>query len=174
MDRDRIVAVVSLVIVLILVNGMIIGKEGQLSRGEVVYLELAPVDPRSLMQGDYMALRFQLTGQVRNALRHEGAQSSRREALAAGAGRLVLRLDERQVGHFVGLYTDQPLGQDERIVRYRLTADGPQVATDAFFFQEGFGDYYAEAKFGQFRIGEEGDLLLTEMVGEALNRLVPE
>jgi len=30
------------------------------ARRQVVYLELAPVDPRSLIQGDYMALRFAL------------------------------------------------------------------------------------------------------------------
>ena len=33
-------------------------REQLLGSGRVVILELAPVDPRSLMQGDYMALTF--------------------------------------------------------------------------------------------------------------------
>ena len=39
-------------------NGSIWQREQLLGSGRVVILELAPVDPRSLMQGDYMALTF--------------------------------------------------------------------------------------------------------------------
>ena len=42
------------------VNTGIYQAERTLSQGEVVYLELAPVDPRSLIQGDYMALDYAL------------------------------------------------------------------------------------------------------------------
>ena len=42
----------------------IVGKERVISRGDVVYLRLAPVDPRSLMQGDYMALNFAIGMEV--------------------------------------------------------------------------------------------------------------
>jgi uncharacterized membrane-anchored protein len=64
----RKVALVSLVVILALVNWSIFGKEKQLAEGKIVYLDLAPVDPRSLMQGDYMALRFQLANEVYSAL----------------------------------------------------------------------------------------------------------
>ena len=30
-----------------------------MTEGSVILLQTAPIDPRSLMQGDYMALRFQ-------------------------------------------------------------------------------------------------------------------
>lgn len=36
--------------------------------GTVIYLALAPVDPRSLMQGDYMALRLEVGNNVRDAV----------------------------------------------------------------------------------------------------------
>ena len=36
--------------------------------GSVIYLALAPVDPRSLMQGDYMALRLEVGNNVRDAV----------------------------------------------------------------------------------------------------------
>ena len=43
----------------------IIKNESVLNDGETVLLELRPVDPRSIMQGDYMALRFSLGDEVR-------------------------------------------------------------------------------------------------------------
>ena len=39
-------------------NYGIFQKEEIKANGETVLLELAPVDPRSLMQGDYMRLRY--------------------------------------------------------------------------------------------------------------------
>ena len=62
------IALVSLVIILGLVNWSIATKERHLAEARIVYLALAPVDPRSLMQGDYMALRFRLSDAVPNAL----------------------------------------------------------------------------------------------------------
>ena len=46
------VALAGLLLVLAAVNYSIYGKEEIVRSGETVYLELAPVDPRSLMQGD--------------------------------------------------------------------------------------------------------------------------
>ena len=46
------------------VNWSIVAKERIKTQGERIYLALAPVDPRSLMQGDYMALRFELASNI--------------------------------------------------------------------------------------------------------------
>ena len=47
-------------IVLLLINYSIYQREQHIAHGQTVYVQLAPVDPRSLMQGDYMALDFEL------------------------------------------------------------------------------------------------------------------
>src|SRR5690606_9942359 len=60
----RIVTLVAGLLVLGAVNYAIYAKERVIRDGDVVFLELAPVDPRSLMQGDYMALRFRLADQI--------------------------------------------------------------------------------------------------------------
>ncbi|WP_341649050.1 GDYXXLXY domain-containing protein [Thauera humireducens] len=39
-------------------------REQTLAHGQVVLVQLAPVDPRSLMQGDYMALRFAIDNEL--------------------------------------------------------------------------------------------------------------
>src|SRR5690606_17741733 len=64
----RTLTLVAGLLVLGVVNYAIHGKERVIRNGEVVFLELAPVDPRSLMQGDYMALRFQLAADIEAAL----------------------------------------------------------------------------------------------------------
>jgi len=43
---------------LVVANAAIWEKEALISTGQVVFVELAPVDPRSLMQGDYMTLNY--------------------------------------------------------------------------------------------------------------------
>jgi uncharacterized membrane-anchored protein len=65
---SKVIAVLGLLLVLGLINLAIYQKEQHLSHGEVVRLKLAPVDPRSLMQGDYMALRFELAEQIYDVL----------------------------------------------------------------------------------------------------------
>ena len=61
----RALIVFSALLVLGSVNYSIYAKEYIKSHGEVIYLQLAPVDPRSLMQGDYVALRFSIATQFR-------------------------------------------------------------------------------------------------------------
>ena len=64
-DRIRLaILVLGAFIVLALVNLQIFGKEAIIRDGRTVLLRLAPVDPRSLIQGDYMALRYGIAGWV--------------------------------------------------------------------------------------------------------------
>ncbi|MBS0976300.1 GDYXXLXY domain-containing protein, partial [Serratia rubidaea] len=56
---------------LLLVNLSIYQKEQQLRQGRVAILQLAPVDPRSLMQGDYMALDYALAAPLRTQMRQQ-------------------------------------------------------------------------------------------------------
>jgi uncharacterized membrane-anchored protein len=168
------IVLVAMVFILGLVNWSIIAKETHLAEGRSVYLELAPVDPRSLMQGDYMALRFQLGNAVHNALPKTDAYRGWRQAVDASDGYVVVRLDSRQVGSFKGLYQDQTLAEDELRLRFRVRGGEVKFATNAFFFQEGHAKYYEPAKYGQFRVDDKGELLLVAMADKDLRRLGPE
>jgi len=60
------------------------------TEGTVVYLELAPVDPRSLMQGDYMALRLEVGNNVRDAVAElEYVKQDEKEAAELGANSVM-------------------------------------------------------------------------------------
>jgi len=58
------IAVLSGLMLLLVVNWSIFERERILKNGQLVILELAPIDPRSLMQGDYMALRFKIAEEM--------------------------------------------------------------------------------------------------------------
>jgi len=64
MRKILIVAVTMLILTAI--NFKIYQTEHFLKDGKSVYLKLAPVDPRSLMQGDYMAFRYDIENSLRD------------------------------------------------------------------------------------------------------------
>ena len=165
------IALVALVIILGIVNWSIAGKEKHLAEGGVVYLELAPVDPRSLMQGDYMALRFRIANAVYNALPKTDKSTRWRQDVEATDGYVVVSLNEQNIGSFKGLYKDKTLSNNEILMRYRVRNSKVKFATNAFFFQEGHGKLYESAKFGQFRVDDEGELLLVSMHDKDLEKL---
>ena len=172
----KIIAVVATVGILALVNWSILIKEKHLSEGQVVYLDLRPVDPRSLMQGDYMALRFKLGDEVEKALRNRHQISLDGSFISSTGGLAVVSLDERDIGTFKqiedesGISTqDKP--QKEILIQYRVRKGQVKLATNAYFFQEGKAALYNAAKYGQFRVDDSGELLLAAMYDKDLNRL---
>ena len=167
------IAVVAGIVILLLVNWSIASKEHHLKDGKIVYLQLAPVDPRSLMQGDYMALRFAVANDVNRAL-PKNDNKHWRHNVAAADGRVVVSLDEKSVGTFKHLEDDKPLASNEILMRYRVRDGRLKFATNAFFFQEGHAKVYQSARYGQFRVDKKGELLLTSMYDKDLKKLSPD
>ncbi len=172
MNRLVTAAALAGLIALGIVNASIMQKESLLKDGEVVYLELAPVDPRSLMQGDYMALRFQVARELRRQLENRLSASGESVSdLQAQDGFVVVVLDENRVGRFARIDDEQVLKANERLMRFRVREGYVKFATNAFFFQEGSADIYSEARFGEFRVAKDGELLLTGMRDKDLKKL---
>ena len=132
--------------------GLIVQKETLLSTGRVVLLPLAPVDPRSLMQGDYMDLRYRVANDYTDAVGGETEPAER--------GTLIVRLDEHGVATFSRLDTGGPLEPAEQRLKYRNSHGSARFGAESYFFEEGRADYYATAKFGELRVSERGDALL--------------
>ena len=171
---NKIIALVALIAVLGIVNASIIGKEKHLAEGQVVYLELAPVDPRSLMQGDYMALNFRVAQQVYEALTKSEEYRSWNRNAETSDGYVVVSLDEKRIGTFQHLQDEQPLANNEIKLHYRVRNGAVKFATNAFFFQEGHAQAYEAARYGEFRVNEDGELLLAAMFDGNLERIQSE
>jgi len=167
----RKLAVTALLLILGIINWSIFTKEKQLSDGQIVYLELAPVDPRSLMQGDYMALRYTVAGQIYQALPKKEKTGSWRHYVQASDGYVVVSLDNKNIASYRSLYQQQALENSELLLHYRVRNGQVKFASNAFFFQEGDAKLYSPARYGQFRVSKDGELLLAALFDKALNKL---
>ncbi|OZI21183.1 hypothetical protein CAL26_27520 [Bordetella genomosp. 9] len=166
------VMMAGLAAVLVVVNTGIWQREKLLAGGHVVRLALAPVDPRSLMQGDYMALRF---AAARDIVRLEDGRDPGVARLWGGPrtdGYLVLAPDAQGVAQPVRVQpAPQPHDGSEVVLRYRLRADGVRLVTNAYFFPEGEAERYQDARYGEFRVGDDGTGLLVRLLNADLQPL---
>jgi len=165
------IAFISLIILLMLVNWSIYNKEQHIKNGKVVYLKLAPVDPRSLMQGDYMALRFDIANNIYDRLPKTEHYQGWQHNADAKDGRVLVALDDKDVASFVSIFNGQMLKENELILHYRVRNGAVKFATNAFFFEEGSAKIYEKAKYGEFRVNESGELLLVAMADEHVKLL---
>ncbi|MFW5968597.1 MAG: GDYXXLXY domain-containing protein [Persicimonas sp.] len=150
MKRRTIIWIAGAVILLAL-NGLVVQKERLLARGESVYFEFAPVDPRSLIQGDYMRLDYEVARDIDDALEKDDRGDERR-------GLAVVRLDERGVAHFERLGDET--GEGERPVEWKKKSTRVVVGADAFHFQESRADDFHEAEYAELKVTDSGSTLL--------------
>ncbi|MFM4837006.1 GDYXXLXY domain-containing protein [Aeromonas veronii] len=141
------------------INATVWRYEHAMSSGEVVLLRLAPVDPRSLMQGDYMRLNYEIARELtsRNA----------RATQDKGSDTLVIRLDAHQVATLVADGKPDRLASDERLLQVHQSERQWQIGPDAYFFEEGSGQQYETARYGEFRLQADGRTLLVGLRDEA-------
>lgn len=158
----RILLAVGAVLVFGTINWQVAGKERLRAAGQPVFLELAPVDPRSLLQGDYMALNFAVVPQI--GVNFRGRLDSQ--------GAAVLLLDERRVGRFARVDTGGLLGPGEMRFRFRIRNGEVWLGTNAFFFHEGEEERYRGARFGEFRVNDDGDAMLVDLRDKDLQKML--
>ena len=146
-------------------------KEQVIAQGEKLYLPLAPRDPRSLMQGDYMALNFAIPPDVRDAL---DTQQSLQGVGMAQHARVVVRVDPRGVAEVLRVARDgEILAADERPLTLKRLHHEWVLVTDAFYFPEGQGAPFSRARFGEFRALPDGTALLVGLADPALSPIAP-
>ncbi|WP_298906003.1 GDYXXLXY domain-containing protein [uncultured Psychrobacter sp.] len=165
-----IIALLGLVLVLVVMTRNIIKYETHIATGDTVLLALAPVDPRGFMQGDYMTLSYALERDVFAALNRDPGSYPTNED-----GYVIVALDNNKVAQFVRLAANQPknLATNEMAIHYRIRNGAMQLATNAFFFQEGHGEAFEAAEYGLFRVNDKGEPLLTNLVDDDFKVISP-
>lgn len=153
----------TLLIFLGLYNVSIINKERLLDHGQIMVLRLAPLDPRSLMQGDYMVLDFDAGRAIHQAVwQSEEAESSRRAVMEEIDG----------VWRFKRLYRGEDLASGERLLKFKL-ADRwtARISSGSYFFEEGRGQLYDRARFAELRVADDGTSLISGLLDENKRRI---
>lgn len=150
----------NLALLLIYFNYSIFKKEELLNDGQLILLELAPVDPRSLMQGDYMDLRYGIS------------EDFDFESLPK-RGYCVVKLDEKNRAQKVRLQQDvTPLNENEYLIKFTSSDRwNINIGAESFFFQEGHADKYEKAKYGGLKIDKNGNSLLIGLYDEQLKKI---
>nr|WP_321331911.1 GDYXXLXY domain-containing protein [Alcaligenes faecalis] len=164
------------VLVLGVANVAIVQKERILSDGQTVLLELAPVDPRSLMQGDYMSLNFALSQNL-SALSWGLPKDVLAKLDAQQWVVVAVQLDANKVAQLKGVYLEQdgqerlwteegPVAEPSDVMRLRMRRHRSNwtPGTDAWFFAEGSADRFDVARYGEFAVVEGGQSLLRAML----------
>ena len=144
-----IIILINLIILLLLFNNSVLQKEELLSDGQLVLLELAPVDPRSLMQGDYMRLGYAISDNI-----NSDSISKR--------GFCVVKLEENGIARKVRIQENKtPINDNEYLIEYTSRKwGGINIGAESYFFQEGEADKYENAKYGGIKVDDQGNSLL--------------
>ena len=149
--KYKIVLAANLILVLAFFAFSVMQKETLIAKGTEILLRLAPVDPRSLMQGDYMALDYEI-------MREIGYKSK--------SGYIVVKVDGDRVAEFVRIQDDQDVNDGEFIIRYKRNSGRLSVGADNYFFQEGSAKKFENAKYGLLKVDSDGNSILVGLCDE--------
>jgi len=130
-------------------------------KGETVLLELRPVDPRALMMGDFMALRYA-----------EEAPSDLPKDLAP-KGQFVLKLDKNKIGTFVRVNDGAALRDGEVKINYIKQKRGVTFGAPRYYFQNGTAESYEAGEYGIFKIAPSGRAILVGLADEEFKLIEP-
>lgn len=184
--RAALLLVAAAALALAVPAALVVHKERVLAAGARVLLPLAPRDPRSLLQGDYMELRTVVASEALAALSHngdartdakqgDGGRDGRDGRDEARSGRIVVQVDGDRVATFVRIDEGQPLRPDELRLKFRVRGQQwsrhVRVGAEELFFEEGASARFARARFGEVMVDGDGDTVLVGVRDEGRNPL---
>ncbi len=149
------------VLVLVVGNFLVWRKEDIMQNGQLILLEVRQHDPRSLLQGDYMALQYPLAREVNTS--H-----------IPTTGTLVLSIDADDIAHYERIYAeDAPLNNNEVLLNYSVRDSDLYWGGDSYFFQEGQAEIFEQAEYAEFRLSGTGEGVLVGLRDGDLRPLLP-
>lgn len=143
-----------------LVSYQVWNSESILSQGQSVKLELAPVDPRSVLQGDYVRLSYEIS------------RLDEENSLTGKKVRVVLRKQANGVYSYGGYFEQdgqwnhpyQAQPSDVIINGRTIGLDRVEYGIESYFVPEGTGlELERTAKFAYVKVGKTGDAIVERL-----------
>ena len=169
--------------------------EDVLATGKPIVLKIAPVDPRSLMQGDYMVLNYAILSEFQQSqvLSESNESLKTSESIDAGEANetiettgidesspsgkkayILVHLDKNHVATFCEKQSEIPTDfkhcTPNVYLPIRYKGWFPELPSQDYFFAEGKGEYYAQAEYAEYRF-KDGILLLARLLDKDLKGL---
>ena len=169
------VALAVVLLILIPLNYKVQQFEDVLATGKPVVLKIAPVDPRSLMQGDYMALSYAILNDIRaNLNESEDGVTLAKEKKHPSKVYALIHQDEQGVATLCRVEDSLPNDFKDCVANVYLPVNNfkwlPELPSQEYFFSEGKGQYYAQAEYAEYRF-KDGILLLARLLDKDLKAL---
>ena len=168
--------------------------EDVLATGKPVVLKIAPVDPRSLMQGDYMVLNYAILSEFQQSQvlsesnesldsnepidTVESNETTGIDESSRPSGKkayILVHLDKNHVATFCEAQSEIPTDFKHCTpnVYLPIRYNGswlPKLPSQDYFFAEGKGEHYAQAEYAEYRF-KDGILLLARLLDKDLKGL---
>ncbi|KUJ50650.1 GDYXXLXY domain-containing protein [Chryseobacterium sp. JAH] len=151
------IILLNLTLLLAYFNWSVFKKEELLKDGQLVLLKLAPVDPRSLMQGDYMTLRYDISENI------DTKKISKR-------GYCIVKLNKQGVAEKVRYQKEvTPLNSGEYLIQYNAPDSwNINIGAESYFFEEGQAEKFDKAAYGGVKIDKNGNSILIGLYNKNL------
>ncbi|NUF24434.1 GDYXXLXY domain-containing protein [Acinetobacter oleivorans] len=163
--------ILALTTILIFV-GLVAKNEWHLHHSKSIFIELRPVDPRSILQGDYMALAYELNLQSLKAL--AGSESEALDQVifnhSSVSAKVILDSQNRVVRTILD-NNNSFVGQSLILKNPENRLQALYPASRSFLFAEGLAQCYQKAKYAEFKVNTKGEAILFDLRGEGLQPL---
>lgn len=158
--RRKWLSVLTVIVLQLAIIGVQVGKsEALLAEGETVRLELRPVDPRSLLQGDYVILRYSISSLELKP------EPNMNEKVSVGLVQNENGIYEYSGSFVKGRAEEASLGKADVWITGRYKGDGQiEYGIENYFVSEGTGrELEGKAKYANVKVSESGDAILLSL-----------
>lgn len=145
-------------LLLMIAFGYLVIKEEKNLKEKTFYIKTVPVDPRSLIQGDYMILNYDIT------------ESARAEARNLRKGYIRVRINNLKVAEFIKVNKEYlPSVDNELSIQFHQNDSTMDIGVNSYLFQEGTGNRFQRAQYAEVIELKSGKLRLKYLLDKDFN-----
>ena len=150
-----ILIVLNLIVLLLYFHYSVNQKEQILDKGQLLLLDLAPKDPRSLMQGDYMRLEYDLTDKILG------------DELELKRGFCVVELNSNGVAKYIRVQENRnDIEENQHLIEFYDNGRDISIGAGSYFFEEGQAEKFEDAEYGAVKVDKKGNSVLVGLYNE--------
>lgn len=160
--RRRYLPILFGLITIVIVNFQVISQQLLIHNGQPMFVALEPVDPRSLIQGDYMVLTYNLNiskVQINDGFQEQSMNEKINDEIKHK--RLKVTIDDRAVLVSSSFDGNLALETNQHWLNVKQEKYGNfYPASNSYLFAEGLAYCYEQAEYAELRVREDGRALL--------------
>ena len=148
----KIFVVLNLLLLMIVFGYSVIKEEKNLKKA-TFYIKTVPVDPRSLIQGDYMVLNYDI------------AESARMEIGNIRKGYIRIKINDLKIAEFIRIDEEYlPPSNNEISIQFQKNGSNIDIGVNSYLFQEGTGNKFQKAQYTEVIELKNGKLRLKNLL----------